>query len=423
MANKNDLIRLKDNEGVYRCPVTKSNGVFMSDGNTTLAEFSIETNASLEQVKQQQGGLNNLETVEKTNLVGAINETYNKALEAFQSASDGKQKLATAITGKGVETSPTDSFDTMVANINNLSQVTINGEKVNRVLNLVEIGRDWSLETSMNLPYNFYQGSGVALNEEIHILGGSKTGTYTNHYKYNGFEWEEVSTLPYDFYLSGAVVLNGEIHILGSYSSSENYKKHYKFNGSTWEEVSTLPYNFYRGSAVVYNNEIHILGGIDDTTTLVKHCKFNGSTWEEVSTLPYKFCNGCAVVLNDEIHILGGSRVGTFWLHYKWNGEVWEEANELPHTFSFGSAVVLSNEIHVLGGNGGTDTATKHYKSIDFSKDSVWEETSVLPYKYYYGASAVFNNDIYLIGGGANTDSYLSVARFYAKYKVETINK
>lgn len=40
--------------------------------------------------------------------------------ELFQSASNGKELIATAITGKGVETSNTDSFQTMATNINNI---------------------------------------------------------------------------------------------------------------------------------------------------------------------------------------------------------------------------------------------------------------------------------------------------------------
>lgn len=48
-----------------------------------------------------------------TNVEGALSEL-------FQSASNGKKLIATAITGKGVETSNTDSFQTMATNINNI---------------------------------------------------------------------------------------------------------------------------------------------------------------------------------------------------------------------------------------------------------------------------------------------------------------
>ena len=109
------------------------------------------------------------------------------------------------------------------------------------------------------MPYNFYNGSAVVLNNEIHILGSGDSG-YTNHYKYDGSTWTEVSTLPYNFYDGSAVVHNNEIHILGSGDSS-GYTNHYKYDGSTWTNVSTLPYNFCYGSAVVYKDKIHILGG------------------------------------------------------------------------------------------------------------------------------------------------------------------
>lgn len=53
------------------------------------------------------------------------NPVQNKAIatklnEVFQSVSDGKAKLASAITGKGVQTDATDTFDTMAENVGNI---------------------------------------------------------------------------------------------------------------------------------------------------------------------------------------------------------------------------------------------------------------------------------------------------------------
>lgn len=60
------------------------------------------------------GKLTDLNTTEKSSIVGAINEV-------FQSASNGKTLIAQAITGKGVETSADDTFQTMATNIGNIS--------------------------------------------------------------------------------------------------------------------------------------------------------------------------------------------------------------------------------------------------------------------------------------------------------------
>ena len=205
------------------------------------------------------------------------------------------------------------------------------------------------------LPYDFWRGSAVVLNGEIHILGGAN-GDHKSHYKYNGTSWVSVSTLPYEFYQGSAVVLNGEIHILGSYyKSGSSYpyaKRHYKFNGSSWVSVSTLPYDFYEGSAVVLNGEIHILGSYYNSGSshpyTKRHYKFNGSSWVSVSTLPYEFYNGSAVAYNDEIHILGGASGKTN--HYTFNGASWRKTYDVPYEFCQGSAVVYNDEIHILLG-------------------------------------------------------------------------
>ena len=213
------------------------------------------------------------------------------------------------------------------------------------------------------LPFTFYDGAAVVLDNEIHILGGG--ANYTNHYKYNGSSWESVSTLPYNFMGGAAVVYNNEIHILGGmYLNS--YKRHYKYNGSSWESVSTLPYNFMGGAAVVLDNEIHILGTNYNSSDFTKHYKYNGTSWTNVSTLPYEFFNGSAVVFNNEIHILGSgyNTSGTYTYasyHYKYNGSSWESVSTLPYEFHNGSAAVLNDAIHILGGSSDSSRRTSHY--------------------------------------------------------------
>ena len=50
-------------------------------------------------------------------------------------------------------------------------------------------------------------------------------------YKYNTSNntWSNVSTLPYEFYYGSAIVLDNEIHILGSYNSNY-YTNHYSIS-------------------------------------------------------------------------------------------------------------------------------------------------------------------------------------------------
>ena len=153
--------------------------------------------------------------------------------------------------------------------VNNLINEMIENSGNGCMNTSIKFGNCLKDENILTLPYNFYGGSAVVLNGEIHILGSNYSDYHTNHYKWDGTSWVSVSTLPYDFYNGSAVVLNGEIHILGG-GDSGNYTKHYKWDGSSWVSVSTLPYNFSYGSAVVLNGEIHILGS-GNSSDYTKH--------------------------------------------------------------------------------------------------------------------------------------------------------
>ena len=335
--------------------------------------------------------------------------------------SDGMTDVAAAITEKGVTTATDATLEVMAANIRaiesgsgvrlniftqqsepetkegvwvqtaNPHQSVVVGDKT--YANATKEG-DWIWDSVSTLPYSFYSGSAVVLNNEIHILGSYESSSRTKHYKWNGSSWVSASTLPYNFYNGRAVVLNDEIHILGS-SNSSHVTKHYKWSGSSWVSVSTLPYSFYSGSAVVLNGEIHILGSNSATSAQTKHYKWSGSTWSLVSTLPYNFVNGSAVVLNDEIHIFGGSSdTSSRTKHYKWNGSSWVSASTLPYSFRNGRAVVLNDEIHIFGGSSDTSTQTKHYKW----NGSTWSSVSTLPYSFYNGFAGVLNGEIHIVG-------------------------
>ena len=372
-------------------------GTVRPDGVTiTVDENGVISVISSGGVTAESTSFDNSETVivKSDNVQGAIvdldtavnrNKTLIDTIVADLTASDNtKFRFATDGEGNYGFLKADDSFVPFKKGGN----VTIDGVPFEGdVLNLVS--EDIVLNESIStLPYGFYNGCAVILNNEIHILGGSD-GNYTKHYKYDGFTWTSVSTLPYKFYRGCAVVLNNEIHILGGIDGAI---KHYKYDGNTWTSVSTLPYNFYDGSAVVLNNEIHILGSANGTT---KHYKYDGTTWTSVSTLPYNFYNGCAVILNNEIHILGGSD-GNYTKHYKYDGFTWTSVSTLPYNFYRGCAVVLNNEIHIIGSKySDSYSYTKHYKYDGFT----WTSVSTLPYNFYDGSSVVYNNGIHILGG------------------------
>ena len=270
---------------------------------------------------------------------------------------------------------------------------------------------------SANLYFTY--GSAVEMNGVLYILGGSDTSntSYNDSRTFRTWDGKTFKSyystsnsqhLPYDFYDGSSVVLNGEIHILGG---SGNNTAHYKWDGSSWTSVSTLPYAFYRGQATVYNNEIHIFGGWGSGTNNANnnHYKWNGTEWVKVGTTPYYCRNGYAVTLDDGIHLIGGYNCS---YHYVWNGSSWVRKTSYPYTCYSGGCVVLNGYIHILGGTG---TQSYHY----YWSGSEWAlVTDSMSYGMDNGAAGTLNDEIYLIGG-TNT-SYSN--NFYLEYGWDAVH-
>ena len=79
-----------------------------------LTQLLSEASLEIDNILTIIGILNGLSTVNKTDLVGAINEV-------FQSGSSWKTDIATAITNKGIATSGTDTKETFISNIESIS--------------------------------------------------------------------------------------------------------------------------------------------------------------------------------------------------------------------------------------------------------------------------------------------------------------
>ena len=173
-------------------------------------------------------------------------------------------------------------------------------------------------------------------------MGSGANSSYSRiFYKWNGSSWTRLSSMPYDFYNGTAVIYNNQIHIL---AGNGNNTGHYKWNGSSWTSVSTIPYDANSGRAVVYNNQIHIFGG--NTSSLLRnHYKWNGSSWSSESLIPYNFYGGCILIYNKKINILGGNGSSdTYTKHYsikngtvitgyvKANTEIYYPSSSMPYT-------------------------------------------------------------------------------------------
>lgn len=124
MASK--TVTLKNNNGDQIHPKTKANAVFLEDGQNVENKFKTIVANDINYNPENSG-------MQVNNVQDAIDEL-------FTSASNGKQIIADAITGKGVPTSANDTYATMAENV----------EKI-------EAGVDIS-DTTLTLPEEMKEG-------------------------------------------------------------------------------------------------------------------------------------------------------------------------------------------------------------------------------------------------------------------------
>lgn len=124
MASK--TVTLKNNNGDQIHPKTKANAVFLEDGQNVENKFKTIVANDINYNPENSG-------MQVNNVQDAIDEL-------FTSASNGKQIIADAITGKGVPTSADDTYATMAENV----------EKI-------EAGVDIS-DTTLTLPEEMKEG-------------------------------------------------------------------------------------------------------------------------------------------------------------------------------------------------------------------------------------------------------------------------
>lgn len=113
------------------------------------------------------GKLTDLDTTEKSSIVGAINEL-------FQSVSNGKQLIATAITDKGVNTSSDDTFQAMATNIGKISSgSSITYSVTNNLSHAVNNNSNTTVEKYNSYSANITVETGYKLDSVTVTMGGT----------------------------------------------------------------------------------------------------------------------------------------------------------------------------------------------------------------------------------------------------------
>ena len=336
------------------------------------------------------------------------NKVINAKLdEVFQSVSNGKSLLETAITDKGSSVSKAGDVATFeelktgivgistgVCELNIFTQTTEPSTKdglwlktsniYDDVLNISDTEYSDTPDTytkMTDIPYEFYSGSAVAIGNDIYLLGGGSSRT--NNYKYDTTTntYNKLTDIPYELSSGSAVAIGNDIYLLGSNSSANsinNYK--YDTTTNTYTQMANIPYEFYYGSAVSVGNDIYLLCGYDNRKNNYKY-DTTTNTYTKMADIPYEFYYGSAVAIGNDIYLLGGVDSKTNNYKYNTTTDTYNKLTDIPYEFRYGSAVAIGNDIYLLGGYD-KKKYNYRYDTINIYKNSILFLYNNIPFKY-----------------------------------------
>lgn len=184
----------------------------------------------------------------------------------------------------------------------------------------------WNKESI--LPYQFSEGMAVVHQGELHIIGTSvgvnmdgSRDEYFSHYKLSNGIWERASTTPVEFYSGSAVSYNGEIHVVCNIGRGTG-TRHYKWDGSDWALVSQISQYNYDDSLVAYNGEMY-------RSANTSFYKWDGSTWDSIS-LPYGTSISSMIVYHGYIYMCLLLINSQAYALYKFDGTTFTGVTTIP---------------------------------------------------------------------------------------------
>lgn len=183
--------------------------VTVNPAGTATALEVWELKDEIRKCRTDIGDKTTMTTTSKDNLVSAINELKQETEEAKKSVSDGKGKIAAAVTRKKVATAAADSFHTMAENIDKIKLGSGNATP-NKVLSGATFTNDSGIEQTGTMPGRGGT-SNLAIDKEPFMYEGElvqymPTGYYAGTVVEGFAETKHRGTIPLDKVVSATGV-------------------------------------------------------------------------------------------------------------------------------------------------------------------------------------------------------------------------
>lgn len=453
------IVYPKNSSGETISFATNEKDVYDNNG-TSLSDKLKLINKQLNESESIQNTNNMYDDVKATtDLCNTINNNVNKLsgdIESLKkSVSDGKQKVAVAITNMGVQTAIDESFSSMRNKINSITtnNIKVDGVKPAKDLRVYLNAHNYGLadlpRTKIELPsyrpYCFENGAAIIYKNKLWIIGASAskppqgiehaarsqclTLNTTNN------RWDVMTALPNTGsspntgigMLIGATIANNKLYVVQGYS----YFYVYDDSTSSWKILEGIPVSSYKVNVnlITFNNKPMIIESVVKKVSGTATVSFNyyfynedSNTWSSVGSTASVQLSAPTISEDTRISsIIIGNTIHVFmkFYHFIINSNLTNVSVENSFKVQMSDTekinpFVVNNELYVVSAFAGWYSNTLSYIFKYDNDKHVFTSGCCLEIYHTFGSAVVdeTNKKLYILGGSYVGDNVYN-ARVY----------
>lgn len=455
------IVYPKNSSGESVSFATNEKDVYDNNG-TSLSDKLNLINTQLNESESIQNTNKMYDDVKATSdLCNTINSKVNKLsgdIDSLKkSVSDGKQKVAVAITSMGVQTAIDESFSSMKNKISSITtnNIKVDGAKPSKDLRVYLNAHNYGLadlpRTKVELPsykpYCFENGAAIIYKNKLWLIGASasKSSQGIEHaarsqcltLNTDNNRWDTMASLPNPGtspntgigMLIGATIANNKLYVVQGYSNFYVYND----SASSWSTIKSIPVSSYdvNVNLITFNNKPMIIKSVVKKSSSVTTVSFDyyfydedSNTWSSVgSTVSVQLPSSVNTVSDDSriSSIVIGNNIHVFmkFYHFIINSNLTNVSVELSFNVPMDdderiNPFVVNNEIYAVSAFKGWYSNTLSYIFKYDTDKHVFISGCCLEIYHTFGSIVVdeTNKKLYILGGSYVGDNVYN-ARVY----------
>lgn len=282
-------------------------------------------------------------------------------------------------------------------------------------ITFTELGNAWTYDTDKAIiPYEFKEGRGVQIGEEVYLFGGG--GGENTAYKYNieTNTYTQLANIPITFRYEPCTAVGTDIYLscgVGAFSDSNKLYKYDTVN-NTYTQLANRP-TPNTGSSLI---------AVDDNTIYSFGCDWGSSygqraykyditsdTWTQIASppIPLSYSNLC--VIDTKVYIFG-----SWYDNYNYAIYIYDTVTDTYEALANSPCRVMSvvtkneNNFYIVGWEAGNTDDPRMY--MFNTKTKTFGTLSSLPYAIDIGAVlGMYEEELIIMGGGTQPTTTLTL--------------